>query len=143
MLPAALERTIHDAVTWYMVGVIWLVQLVQYPAFEFLNRATFKQSHALHTSTMGFVVGPAMLVELVLAAVILWRKPGAAAICGFLLVLALWGLTFFVMVPLHERLAQEGFSPAVHRALVLWNWPRTLAWTARGLIAAFWLSRSF
>ena len=132
-------RTIHDAVTWYLVGVIWLVQLVQYPMFEFLDRATFVKSHAFHTSAIGFVVGPPMLVELVLAGAILWRSRSAAAICGFLLVVVLWGLTFFVMVPLHERLAKEGFSPGVHRALVLWNWPRTFAWTARGLIAAFWL----
>lgn len=139
MLPAALERTVHDAVTWYLVGVIWLVQLVQYPMFEFLDRATFVKSHTFHTSAIGFVVGPPMLMELVLAGSILWRRPSVPAICGFLLVVALWGLTFFVMVPLHERLANEGFSPGVHRALVLWNWPRTLAWTARGLIAAFWL----
>ncbi len=141
MFPPALERTLHDAATWYMVGIIWLIQLVQYPMFEFFDRATFTRSHLFHTSAMGLVVGPPMLVELAMAALILYRRgPGnSPALIGFLLVLTLWALTFFVMIPLHNRLGNEGFNPSVHRALVLWNWPRTVAWTARGLIAAFWL----
>ena len=141
MLPVALERTIHDAVTWYMVGVIWLVQLVQYPMFEYLDRATFTRSHAFHSSAIGWVVGPPMLAELLLAGAILWRRGLAdtPAVSGFLLVLTLWALTFFVIVPLHNQLGSDGFSPGVHQALVKWNWLRTLGWTARGLIAAFWL----
>ena len=139
MLPATLERTVHDAVTWYMVGVIWLVQLVQYPMFEFLDRATFTRSHAFHSAATGLVVGPPMLVELALAAAILWRRVTAPALSGFGLVLFLWALTFFVLIPLHTRLGSEGFTPAVHQALVRWNWLRTFSWTARGLIAAFWL----
>ena len=127
-----LERTLHDAATWYMVGVIWLVQLVHYPMFEYLDRATFARSHAFHTSAIGLVVGPPMLVELVLAALILWRR-GASnwpALCGFGLVLILWALTLFVMIPMHNRLALEGFNPEVHQVLVRWNWLRTFAWTA-------------
>lgn len=141
MLSPALERTLHDAATWYMVGIIWLIQLVQYPMFEYLDRATFSRSHLFHTSGMGLVVGPPMLVELVLSAAILYRRglTNAPAAVGFALVVTLWALTFFVMIPLHNRLGSEGFTPAVHQALVWWNWPRTLAWTARGLIAAFWL----
>ena len=132
-------RVLHDAVTWYMVGVIWLVQLAQYPMFEHLDRAAFIKAHNLHTTGMGWVVGPVMVLELVLAGALLWRRPGAATACGFALVALLWGLTFLVMVPLHDRLAREGFSLGVVRALVRWNWPRTIAWTLRGLIAAFWL----
>ena len=141
MLPPAIERTLHDAATWYMVGVIWLVQLVQYPMFEYLDRATFTRSHAFHGAAIGWVVGPPMLVELAMAASILWRRGmgNAPALCGFMLVLGLWALTLFVMIPLHGRLGSEGFSPEVHQALVRWNWLRTIAWTVRGGIAAFWL----
>lgn len=136
-----LELPLHNAATWYMAGVIWLIQLVHYPMFHFLDRTKFQSSHAFHSTAIGFVVMPAMLLELALATIIISRR-GAGdwpALAGFLLVLILWGVTFFVMVPLHGRLASGGFQPDVIRALVQWNWLRTIAWTARAFIAILWL----
>ena len=57
-----------------------------------------------------------------------WARRGAA------LVLALWLTTALLSIPAHQRLA-SGFDSAAHRSLVRANWIRTLAWTARGLIA--------
>lgn len=136
-----LELPLHNAATCYMAGVIWLIQLVHYPMFHFLDRTNFQSSRAFHSTAIGFVVMPAMLLELALATTIIYRRGTGdwPAVAGFLLVLLLWGVTFFVMVPLHGRLASDGFQPAVIRALVQWNWLRTIAWTARALIAIFWL----
>ena len=50
------------------------------------------------------------------------------------LVLLIWGITAFVSVPAHQRLAQ-GFDLEAHTRLVQTNWIRTLAWTARGALA--------
>ena len=136
-----LELSVHNAATWYMAGIIWLIQLVHYPMFRFMDRATFQSSHAFHSTAIGFVVIPAMLLELGLATTIIYQR-GAGdwpALAGFLLVLILWGLTFFVMVPLHGRLASGGFQPDVINALVQWNWLRTIAWTTRAIIAILWL----
>lgn len=139
-----LALTIHTAATWYMVGVIWLIQLVHYPMFQFLDRSRFKSSHTFHTTVISFVVIPAMLLELVLSAVVLWKHGplNAPALVGFGLVAIIWITTFFVLVPLHERLQNEGFQPQVHMSLCRSNWLRTLAWSARGVIVAIWLSAS-
>ena len=136
------ELTLQAAATWYMVGVIWLIQLVHYPMFQFLDRAGFKSNHTFHSTAITFVVMPAMLLELVLAAVVLWKRGplNAPAVVGFGLVVLIWITTFFVLVPLHKRLQTEGFQPQVHLTLCRWNWLRTLAWSARGVIVAFWLS---
>ena len=91
--------TLHAAATWYMVGVIWLIQLVHYPMFQFLDRARFKSSHTFHSTGITFVVMPAMLLELVLSAVIVW-KPGplnAPALIGFGLVVLIW-IVFIISV---------------------------------------------
>ena len=40
--------TLHAAATWYMVGLIWLIQLAHYPMFDYLDRAAFKRRHSLH-----------------------------------------------------------------------------------------------
>ncbi len=137
-----LELTIHAAATWFMVGLIWLIQLVHYPMFQFLDRASFKSSHTFHSTRITFVVMPAMLLELVLSAVIVWKRGplNLPALIGFGLVVLIWLTTFFVLVPLHERLQTEGFQPEVHLALLRWNWLRTLAWSARGAIVVFWFS---
>lgn len=42
----------------------------------------------------------------------------------------LWGLTFLVSVPIHNRLA-AGQQPRLVAQLVMTNWPRTLIWTAK------------
>lgn len=136
-----LEFTLHAAATWYMAGVIWLIQLVHYPMFGFLDRANFPRAHAFHSRAISLIVMPVMLLELALSALIVWRRGPMnwPATAGLALVLLIWVTTFFVMVPLHERLQADGFQPKVHAALCQWNWLRTLAWSARGLLVAFWL----
>lgn len=137
-----LELTLHAAATWYMIGVIWLIQVVHYPMFQFMDRASFERSHIFHSTAITFVVMPAMLLELVLSAFIVWKRGplNAPALAGFLLIVLIWLTTFLVLVPLHRRLQSEGFHPEVHLALCRWNWLRTLAWSARGVIVVFWLS---
>lgn len=135
----------HAAATWYMTGVIWMVQLVHYPLFARVGEATFTEYQRAHVDGMTPVVLPAMLVELVCAAALafradLLRQPVLARV-GFALLLALWGSTFLVQVPLHDRLL-EGFESQSHGWLVATNWLRTVLWTLRGLIAGSFLVRA-
>ena len=122
-----------------MVGVIWLVQLVHYPVFEFLDRATFARCHAYHSSAISVVVMPGMLIELALASLMLFKRADLPAFIGLALLILIWGMTFLVMIPLHTKLGSEGYHLQLIQSLVQWNWLRTIAWTARGFLAAFWL----
>ena len=60
---------------------------------------------------------------------------------GLILVLIIWASTFFVQVPLHEKLA-AAFDAKVQQRLVLTNWIRTIAWTLRGALVLWmtWLA---
>jgi hypothetical protein len=124
----------HFLLCAYMTGVIWLIQLVHYPSFQRINAGEFRAFHSTHTRFLGLLVGPAMVGELVSAAVLastwepLW-------ILNFALVLALWGATFFMSVPLHNTLA-AGRDPRAMDRLVLTNWPRTCIWTVRAMMIA-------
>ncbi len=71
-----------------MVGLIWLIQLVPYPMLQFLDRASFKSSHTFHSIGITFIVISAMLLELVLSAVVVWKRGplSAPALIGFGLV---------------------------------------------------------
>ena len=129
--------------TWYMVGVIWMVQLIHYPLMARVGRDHFVEYERLHTAGMGFVVIPAMLVELFTAVVWVRFASERDAIwcwCGLGLVALIWLSTFLVQVPLHEQLSQA-FDPTAHHRLVVSNWVRTVAWTVRGVMMAYMLTR--
>lgn len=131
---------LHAAATWWMVGLIWFVQIVHYPLMALVPDDAGRRYAALHQRLTTFVVGPPMLVELAVSIAIVafagdsafWRS---ASWTGFSLVLLIWMWTFAVVVPVHTRLL-SGSSEALARQLVVRNWVRTLAWTLRGVLAA-------
>jgi uncharacterized membrane protein len=126
--------TLHAAVTCFMAGVIWFVQLVHYPMLARIDPRQRTDSARFHQSRTTLVVAPTMLAELALAILILWRTPESVlSWVGAALLAVVWGSTFLVLVPIHWRLA-EGDWVLVAR-LVQSNWIRTAAWTGRALIA--------
>lgn len=125
----------HAAATWALVGLIWTVQLALYPLFSSAGRGgAFHTYHARHGRNITWVVAPLMALELVSGIVIYYSGSDDAWLrLAAPLLLFNWFSTFFIQVPLHNRLS-KGFDTAVHRRLVLTNWLRTAAWTARGFL---------
>jgi hypothetical protein len=133
--------------TWYMVGVIWFVQLVHYPLMAAFDRAHF-QAHCLtHQTRTSYVVGPAMVVESITAALLLiWCPPNVPLWLpwlGFALVWPWILVTAFVSIPIHDRLVKGGFDEVALRRLVRTNWIRTIAWTGRGLFVYCMMAKVF
>jgi hypothetical protein len=124
------------ALAWFHVGLIWYVQLVHYPLIDAWDRGKFRETHERHSRLTGFIVGPTMSVELLLAIRLAWSSPDVVTAISLGLVLVVWLITGFVMVPLHNRLSQ-GFDERTHVRLMRWNWPRTIAWTARAILLSF------
>ena len=129
----ALLPIAHAAAALFMTGVIWFVQIVHYPLFGRVGAANFRAYEREHARRTGWVVGPAMVVELLLA-LALAARGGLLAWAGLALLAVIWASIAFVQVPLHRRLEQEA-DTAAQRSLVRTNWIRTAAWTARAVIA--------
>ena len=125
---------LHTALTWSLVGLIWTVQVVQYPGFALVGEPQLGRFHRHHSSRISWVVGPLMLLELATGLALLqWQPPGLATpflALGLGLIGLNWASTALLAIPLHQRVA-EGDRGAL-RGLVVSNWVRTLAWTARG-----------
>jgi hypothetical protein len=136
---------LHAVSTWGMVGVIWFVQIVQYPLFAVVSPASFVPFHTAHMRQTTYVVLPLMLVEALTAVALAFqfRTLGDWKVSGLSLGLltAAWGSTFLIQVPMHERLTL-GFDSAVIERLVSTNWIRTAAWSGRGVVAAFLLTKT-
>ncbi|QDT39847.1 hypothetical protein [Stratiformator vulcanicus] len=138
---------IHAAATWYLVGLIWTVQVVHYPLFGNVGVEKFVDYEREHTERISFVVIAPMLIELATAFLIAmpWliglelKRDQTVAWLGVGLVALIWLSTFVLQVPQHTKLG-AGFDETAHRILVTTNWIRTLAWTLRGGIA-LWLLR--
>ena len=131
--------------TCFMTGLIWFVQVVHYPLFATITGAGSREHAIENQRRTSPVVIPFMAVELATAvAIAAWPPAGVgrgAAFVGLALVAVIWLSTFFVQVPLHGRLARDGHSAAVVDSLVRSNWIRTIAWTARAILAA-WMLRA-
>ncbi len=128
-----------------LVGLIWFVQVVAYPQFARVDAASFPAYHAAHASLISYLVGPLMVVELGACLLAVAARPPSVslhvAIAGLALCALAWGVTGLVSVPLHETLGR-GFHAEAHARLVSTNWLRTAAWTARGALLLWSLTRA-
>lgn len=128
------------ASTWFLVGLIWTIQVVHYPLFAAVGLDRFVDYEAAHARLITLVVGPAMLIEALTALLLVTNRPPAIpawiAWTGLTLVAVIWISTAVIQIPAHGRLS-EGFEAATHARLVGSNWIRTAAWTARGLLLAW------
>jgi hypothetical protein len=136
---------VHLAATWFLVGLIWTIQVVHYPLFAKVGAEGFAAYEASHSTLIGLVVMPLMLLELFTAFMLLAAPPAGIPTwvwwAGAALVGIIWLTTFFVSVPQHARLA-TGFDAQAHAILVSTNWIRTLAWTTRGLLVGWAVLRA-
>jgi hypothetical protein len=123
-----------------MTGLIWLIQIVQYPLMSEVGEGAFVQYERAHCDRITPIVLPLMTAELLGAAFLVWRPvPGHSGmlVAAFAALLLIWASTFFLQVPLHNRLCQA-FDAELHRQLVLTNWIRTVLWSARSAMM-FWI----
>lgn len=127
---------IHVGVTWAMVGLIWTIQVLQYPIMAAVPAAGFvgyETEHQRRVSRVLAVFAPAEVVT----ALAVFLAPGAVPrwmpLLGGIILATLWIATATYFAPAHGRLA-AGFDVGVHRALVRRNAYRTLGWSARGVL---------
>ena len=135
----------NAAATWFLTGLIWIVQVVHYPLFVHADRATYPAFADAHSRLITPIVGPAMLVELATAAWLVIDRPAVLpatwAWVGLVLVVVIWASTAMLQVPMHAQLTQ-GYDAGAHAWLVRSNWVRTLAWTARSVMSFVVLARA-
>lgn len=137
----------HFASTWFLVGLIWMIQVVHYPSFSAIDPVGYQSFQQRHMEKMGRLIALPWLIEgLSVLALFAWAPTTPIRILatiGGLLEVAVIAVTVFSSIPAHQALS-DGFDEAAHRRLVQTNWLRTLAWTARGTLAivVLWLTVS-
>ena len=123
------------AVSWGLLLLIWLVQVIIYPAMSRIPAKEFVSYHRWYVTRISAIVLPLMICELITTIGWLMLEPYSfySSFAAVLLVIV-WLSTFMLQVPVHRRL-QSGKDDARIRKLVNTNWIRTIAWTARAVVA--------
>ena len=131
--------------TWYMVGLIWMVQVVHYNLFDRVGHEQFAQYEADHNRLITPIVAVPMLIEIATACLLLTAAappsfPRWAAWAGAAMLAGIWLSTALLQVPMHNRL-MNGFDQEAYQKLVSTNWVRTFLWTARGALMAYFATK--
>ena len=116
-----------------MVGVIWVIQLLHYPSFHFINEKKYVEFQYFHMLRISFIVIPAMLTELASALLLAYFFRYSLTIILLVLVLGIWGITFIFFTNMHDKLT-DGYDRHIVDRLVKINWSRTTLWSLRLII---------
>ena len=129
----------------FMVGLIWLIQLVSYPLFSFVNSGDFQKYHLGHVKKITPLVASAMILEAGTALILLVFMSDVAVgllVINTTLLCLIWVSTAFLQIPYHQRLEFPENHIMYTEKLVNTNWIRTILWTSK-LIISIWVLVSF
>tara|TARA_B100001559_G_C16329468_1_gene542671 strand:+ start:334 stop:750 length:417 start_codon:yes stop_codon:yes gene_type:complete len=116
-----------------MVGVIWVVQIIHYPSFHFINEKKYVEFQHFHMQRISFIVIPPMLIELASALLFAYFYRSSLTIILLALVLGIWVITFIFFTNMHQKLT-NGYDRSIVDNLVQMNWSRTALWSLRLII---------
>ncbi len=121
------------AVSWGLLVLIWLVQVIIYPGLFRISSKEFVKYHSWYTIRITAIVLPLMICEVIITAgwLILDKVTIFSAIAAFFVVFV-WLSTFMLQVPIHKQL-QSGKDKTLIRRLVKTNWIRTFAWSMKAV----------
>ena len=111
-----------------MTGIIWIIQLVHYPSFQYIKSSAWEAFHQFHTSRMRYIVAPLMIMELASSFYLYYEMRSTGFI--FILNILIWLSTFLIQVPLHKKLS-SAYSLKQSALLTQSNWIRTVLWTLK------------
>lgn len=124
----------------FMTGLIWLIQLIHYPAMRHIKKESFSAFHLFHSQRITFIVGPVMTLEFATAVSIFFQHNlNTWSSLNLIGVLIIWGATAFLSVPAHNKLAQN-YNEQTLQSLINTNWIRTMTWTGRSIFILYILA---
>ena len=107
--------------------LIWIVQLIIYPSFHYIEDLHFKEWHTRYTATIGLIVAPLMLLQVGIEGMFFFQQE--MRLQRIFLIAVIWVATFFFSVPYHRELNRSGKNGRTINRLLRTNWIRTLCWS--------------
>ena len=129
--PYSLDQ-IHLIATSMMVAIIWIVQILHYPTFLFINKKQYTDFQQFHMNKISYIIVPIMAVELFSGLGILFiiQKQQISYYVSFALLILIWMITGLLFTKYHSDLSKK-YNEETILQLIRFNWIRTLFWTIR------------
>ena len=122
------------AISWGLLLLIWLVQIIIYPGLSRIHSKDFVNCHSWYVVRISVIVMPLMIGEAIITiAWLVWTKVSIYAAVTAGLVVIIWLSTFILQVPIHKYL-RSGKDDSYIRRLVATNWIRTIAWSLKTVL---------
>ena len=144
MLPNNFVLLGHLIFTSIMTGVIWVIQIVHYPSFHFIEKELYTAFQKFHMNKISIIVIPIMLAELITGMMLFLDKSSKSPflIVSFVILVLIWLITGVFFSKAHNEL-MTGYQELVVNQLVVMNWIRTLLWTLRLLLLTYFVYLHF
>ena len=144
MLPNNFVLLGHLIFTSIMTGVIWVIQIVHYPSFHFIEKELYTAFQKFHMNKISIIVIPIMLAELITGMMLFLDKSSKNPflIISFVILVLIWLITGVFFSKAHKEL-MTGYQELVVNQLVVMNWIRTLLWTLRLLLLTYFVYLHF
>jgi len=135
MLPNNFVLLGHLIFTSIMTGVIWVIQIVHYPSFHFIEKELYTAFQKFHMNKISIIVIPIMLAELITGIMLFLDKSSKSPFLtiSIIILVLIWLITGVFFTKAHNELI-AGYQELVVNQLVAMNWIRTLLWTLRLLL---------
>ena len=137
-----LTLALWSALTFWVLGQIWQVQIVIYPLFAEVGEREYVHYHRFYSRRIRLPVIPLALASFLLPIplalfgppVPLWLRAAnvAVGLSGLL-------VTVLLEIPRHARLEKEGKDQTTIEELVRYNWLRTLSISTQAVLALLML----
>ena len=120
-----------------LLVLIWIVQRIIYPGFEYYNTDNLIFWHRKYTLRIGFIVAPLMIGQLGISLVQVFFTLSIYTVVSLILIIMVWISTFLQFVPMHTSISKGIISEKLLCSLVDKNWLRTFLWTVLFLMGLF------
>ena len=114
--------------------LIWLVQVIIYPSFRYIDPTKLNYWHQQYTRKILYFVGPLLFVQTAVIALQVLFDPLVYMVDGLLLGV-IWINTFFIAIPIHNAIDRgESLEKNILKLLRVNRW-RAFLWTALLLLS--------
>ena len=110
-----------------MVAIIWIVQILHYPTFKFIDQKKYEEFQDFHMKRISYVIIPIMLFELISGVIVLILDSSLYTLfaASLMLLIFIWILTALLFSKVHAYLLKGYDEDSINKLIGL-NWIRTI-----------------
>lgn len=119
-----------------LAGLIITIQFIHYPLWRYVSKDKLKLFEKSHQKIITPIVSSLMLVEAITAFYLLKTKE-PIFLTNFIALLGIWASTFFLQVPMHQKILKGlDLDQSIER-LIKTNYIRTFLWVFKAVLLTF------